>query len=1006
MSDIKIQGKINNIKKTAIASLVIFLGSFFYGVFGFGTLAVRAVAPALEVKEIHLQTQLSEVKDGAYNVEISLAGPEELKVGDLVSFGARSVDTIKSFGIGWLDSSQIGGQCEGIVGTTAQASPAASVAGEPEKKAESSTAGQGTTADGSEASISDKQQATSGVASDSQSVNSGESVATKQASNISAFQCDGAAFFALSQKEIKAGEPIKQAFGVNGLSQELAKKGDVVVAVVETSAGKKWAWVNTVEGPDGKAVLAHDGSVLGVGSLVCAAGTIGALICIGGVAVPDLAFKAINSVMAGIIGTFNEFLYALFSVFIAPSLEALLSIKTYKDGFAAPIFPAWKVLRNLSNILFILAILGIGLSTLFRVGGWKAKDMLVNLIIGAILINFSLVIAQLVLGVADTLQAQFMPADSGAIRYLGAELMIKGKGLSIINSANPENHLLNQNWPSDINFGSFDATVKLLIGFVLTFGSFIAFGALWFFILIRTLFLWVFLLASPLAYAGMAMPLTRKSTTSRWWSGFIGYAFMTPVVAFMINLTALIAKNQKNVIYDLSNDQFGFISQSFKTVMYAIMSQVIVIGFLFMAIKAASWMKLESGEYVKKVSDKGWGYAQNPYKTSKNTVKGTPFVGSYLNTRYQVKSNQAKEWYYGKLNDTLGPVDKDGNPRTGSWGRRFMYNVMSGGKYDEAWIKESQSKMEAKKGALDSDKAGKDWRAVVQGKTPTAAAYAKRNKQNELIHEHDQIIQGELGATTVNDADRLLSGGIKALPAYAQFMSKLKKVLEDRNLDELMSKTGVDNIEGFYGYLAKQGLNDEQLGAVMQTINNKQLEHGYLQNIVSYDTPMKSADLARAYDAWRAGPVGGGPAPTVGSAYTYTNAAGAVVSFGTENQAYRNKRWGAKNEIDQAKDIPPAALFVTTTAGAATNVVDVRQYAADWIRNFANLDYADPAAQGQARAMVGALSSEKRGLYRQVVNDPALWAAVEAHLPAAMRGGTGIGTAGNAKDVLNRILPV
>jgi hypothetical protein len=342
VSDIKIQGKINNIKKTAIASLVIFLGSFFYGVFGFGTLAAKAAAPALEVKDIHLQTQLSAVKDGAYNVEISLAGPEELKVGDVVSFGARSVDTIKSFGIGWLDSSQIGGQCEGIVGTTAQTSPVASVAGGSEQKAESSTAGQGTTADGGEASIGNKQQATSGVVSDSQSVNSGEPVATKQASNISAFQCDGAAFFALSQKEIKTGEPIKQAFGVNGLSQELAKKGDVVVAVVETSAGKKWAWVNTVEGPDGKAVLAHDGSVLSgfclIGGILAGSAIPGQAVCEAGAQViTDVAFKAINSVMAGIIGTFNEFLYALFSVFIAPSLEALLSIKTYKDGFAAPI---------------------------------------------------------------------------------------------------------------------------------------------------------------------------------------------------------------------------------------------------------------------------------------------------------------------------------------------------------------------------------------------------------------------------------------------------------------------------------------------------------------------------------------------------------------------------------------------------------------------------------------------------------------------------------------------
>ena len=49
----------------------------------------------------------------------------------------------------------------------------------------------------------------------------------------------------------------------------------------------------------------------------------------------------------------------------------------------------------------------IALATLFRVDSYKTRPLLVQLILAALMINFSLVIAQAILALADTIQAYF-----------------------------------------------------------------------------------------------------------------------------------------------------------------------------------------------------------------------------------------------------------------------------------------------------------------------------------------------------------------------------------------------------------------------------------------------------------------------------------------------------------------------------------------------------------------------------------------------------------------------
>lgn len=239
----------------------------------------------------------------------------------------------------------------------------------------------------------------------------------------------------------------------------------------------------------------------------------------------------LNFVIGGLLGLIQELIYGIFFWLIAPMIQAMLSIHAYTDTFVAVIYPGWIVVRNICNIFFIVALIIIAMATLFRVESYQYRNLIVQLILAALLINFSLVIAQAVLALADTVQAQFLPANVTVIRSLAGNLMVAYRG-QIINSSNFMN-------------GTFSALVQQIFWLALSLGSFCVFCAIAVFLVIRIVALWVLLLISPVAYACGVLPAT-SHYRSEWWSQFLKYAFFTPIMAFFLNMTALMVNASQN----------------------------------------------------------------------------------------------------------------------------------------------------------------------------------------------------------------------------------------------------------------------------------------------------------------------------------------------------------------------------------------------------------------------------------------------------------------------------
>lgn len=291
--------------------------------------------------------------------------------------------------------------------------------------------------------------------------------------------------------------------------------------------------------------------------------------------------NAVVDFIAKVIGTILWFIQVLiFNIFasvILPLLVALLSIRTYTDAFALVILPGWELLRNLANIFFIVVLLVIGLATLFRVSKYQYRTLLVHLILAALLVNFSLIITQSVVAVAETVQHQFLPEeDKGiAIRVIANKLMIPPLEQGNLTPAE-----------FTVKGRLSDSLSRLIFPFFylsLSIMAFIVMTSLVFFVLIRMLVIWVLLMTSPLAFVAWILPDT-KQWTSKWMGYLLKYAFFVTILAFFLNISATVAQKQAGVLKGLYQVNE---SSSLADFLSRIATNIFVMGFLVAGIYVA-----------------------------------------------------------------------------------------------------------------------------------------------------------------------------------------------------------------------------------------------------------------------------------------------------------------------------------------------------------------------------------------------------------------------------------
>ncbi len=370
------------------------------------------------------------------------------------------------------------------------------------------------------------------------------------------------------------------------------------------------------------------------------------------------------------------------------SLELFLELASYNNFVnSPPVIIGWFMVRDLANMFFIVVLLVIAFATVLGLEQYEWKKTLGKLILAAILINFSKLIMQLIIDVANVFTVTFLNAVKATAAGNLINMFNFDTMLNIRNSANPSQ-------ATNLEYDLFGTSVVAL---VLSLMSMFVMGAYMIILVVRIVVLWVLMILSPLAFLLQAIPSTKKYA-DEFWSEFTKHVMVAPLMTFFLWLTFATLGNG-NIATDIgintsavqragtSAPQIPGVSSdpsvalSGASTWESLSSFIISLAFLVIGIMAVQRLNVKAGglaggalDFGKKVATIASGYALGRAIVDKGAGLGlgvakgvgyrVPFVGGAALQKYGAGIKQqfkqkgvaglvGKE-YKGKLSKYLG----------------------------------------------------------------------------------------------------------------------------------------------------------------------------------------------------------------------------------------------------------------------------------------------------------------------------------------------------------------
>ena len=193
----------------------------------------------------------------------------------------------------------------------------------------------------------------------------------------------------------------------------------------------------------------------------------------------------------------------------------------------------WKILRDFSNMIFIVLLIYMAFATIFDQGKYRFESMIVRFLIVAVLINFSLVIGNFIIDFCQVLTNIFL----GSIGNLGDRLGTFMNPVVL--------------FPDITKIATADATTGGLISivFAIILSLIFLFSILvaLVFAIVRTPIIWALLIVSPLAWMSYILP-SSGGWWKKWWNQFFGWNLFLPVYLFFIYLGLIFLSKRDEIM--------------------------------------------------------------------------------------------------------------------------------------------------------------------------------------------------------------------------------------------------------------------------------------------------------------------------------------------------------------------------------------------------------------------------------------------------------------------------
>lgn len=276
------------------------------------------------------------------------------------------------------------------------------------------------------------------------------------------------------------------------------------------------------------------------------------------------------------------------------------------------IYQIWKIVRDMFNIIFIMTLLFSAFATVLQIEKYNYKRILLNLVIMALLVNFSFPITRFIIDISNVIMYFFVNT-----------LLNGGSGADDLLSSSALGTML-----SSISVK--DSLLFLIAAIVFVFIFAITILVLAVLLLIRTIALSILIIFSPIAYVGSIIPGTSLAkTASDWWSKLMEYAFFGPTMVFLVYIAAkmmtIVPKDEFDKIASVNNTD----SQTAAFIAAATF-YVIPLAILWMGMMSAKRGSIEGSSIIVGYGQKaaGWGGRKvrtvitSPYTGSKSAAKG------------------------------------------------------------------------------------------------------------------------------------------------------------------------------------------------------------------------------------------------------------------------------------------------------------------------------------------------------------------------------------------------
>ncbi|OGI66133.1 hypothetical protein A3A95_00235 [Candidatus Nomurabacteria bacterium RIFCSPLOWO2_01_FULL_39_18] len=312
-------------------------------------------------------------------------------------------------------------------------------------------------------------------------------------------------------------------------------------------------------------------------------------------------------VVYGLFYAIPTFLFAVSAYFF----NVLVSI-TLSGGLVGDspfVSAAWAVVRDLSNIFFILILLYIAIKTILGMGGSEVKKMIAHVVLTALLINFSMFFTKIIIDTTNILALVFYNKVNVETRVDGQPRPYK----SATGEKDISGGLYKAFDPTKLVSADFFKQAReidpstegkvppsILISMLIITGVIMGYAAYCFFqvgvfFLSRLIELWVLIIFSPYAFMSSSVPVLSKSEGigwDDWWHRLLQVSFLAPIFMFFLYIIfKLIEANPFTGVLNSSDSMF-------ETILFIVLPALVILIILKKATEKAKKLSGELGTVV------------------------------------------------------------------------------------------------------------------------------------------------------------------------------------------------------------------------------------------------------------------------------------------------------------------------------------------------------------------------------------------------------------------------